>query len=974
MQACEKNISENHRTAVFEGMNRGKPIFSTNAVGVSFLNPEKTGTVHIDVCPDTGTIVVAEAHTIRMRGAGVSTEILNELGDTAAKLLSEYLSNHLLNAKHSDNHIDVKDPSFQTLLGQTASGLDQLLIEAVTSEGDNVVAYKMRENRHKIQAPSTQSLLNKITNSLEAIVYFNGGLHISHRGESQQYLVTRNVQKLTEDHMAGGLFSAIGDVDDFIPQIHTDTVGMAPNDRLVIFSREASVSSFPLNHLKHWLGHGDPKAQAQRVAEELKKLGKETGCVLVFSPSFTGSPSDDIAVNGVFSLSNLANLKRQPTGQIQTGQSIPLAEPSADAAVASAQMETASPPTASKRNTMVPKKRNSRAAKSNTTAPVAPSVAPSNDNQPELNRPKLSISTVPKSVSARSKPKPTAPKAATAQSKSKSTVPKSSIPKAIAALSNTSISPGNATSANKNDSLTSWKESITKSKKNSTTAKAPRHSGDSPIAEPEIQLIAEAVLKQLNPHLEKIENKLQIKLENRFLKLKGDVSNLVGEESTRILKKLTADNLPGIEHRITHTVHDELSQLENRLRGLMDESLHHMQNDTASELSQGTLNAKELLQNHPGSPKNILETPVVHSDPNTATTENAEELSLFFNDEDEEDTQRLKISQIGVRQPTAPHPPKSKFSPPDSAAAHQLETSDTLSSDYIDPIQSPQITATGTSTDTFSASRESLVKTLEPEPLWGNTATRDSQIAMQLTPEKNQFMRLPQIARISIALGILALLTSAVVFFIFPIDTNGPPKTPARKKTPPLSGPIAASIPNTKEVKNKFLDTRSNEIVSTPPPPTLKPNASTTQPESAAPPVESALAAVSDHLSTMPPQEVYEKGLGLYLMGDLGKTQNKRRLNSKERRAALLKAHTVLVHLAERMASSENRKMNNVWFLKGRTEYNLTKTETSTAKRRALAQSALDSYKQYKNGQRKIPRGKAKTIKRNQTTLRRILK
>ncbi|MBN2343345.1 MAG: hypothetical protein JXX29_20740 [Deltaproteobacteria bacterium] len=842
-------------------MTRGKPIFDKSAVGVTFLTPDNTGTVHLDVNPETGALILAEAHTIRLRGSGVTSKTLDELGTTATKLISEYLSNYLLNGAQSKERVDAKDEAFRTFLGQTVSGLDQMLIETVSEGSEHVVAYRMGTSKHKLQQPTQNSLLNKITNSLEAIVYYGGGAHLSHRGESQMYLVSKQVRKLTQDHIAGGLFSKIGDVADFIPPIHTDTIQMARRDRLIVFSREAAVSSFPLNHLRHWLGEGDPTEQAQRVAEELKKLGKSTGCVMVFAPYWKGTASDDIAKSGVFSLNNLANLETETNDLIPSMPSTPPRESSISSTFPGIQTE--------------------------------------------------------KSQSRATRKRKTTQKRASAMAKTKSSIEETS---AYANVPKTTLIPDKPTPRTTTGTPAAATQGTTKQKKSPSAVERQRETKRTPspqIAETEIRAITLKVLEQLEPHLLELETKLQKKLEKRFFKLKGDVSALVSSESATLLKKFTSDKLPGIENRMQHNLVSELSHLEDRLKLLMDESLSGIQNDTVSELSQGTLNAKQLLRNHPDAPQNMPE-------------ETLDDVELHPIEDDEIDTERLQPPMLTSQKPTMPPPP------PNSIAAKPA---------YFDIHRDEE--------DTHAIQRQPISHYL--------TAIQARWHTLQI--------------KWKAVIVTACTLAGAGIIILSNLSFTGRNSDSQNEHTAStISSPHSAARKPPMLLNKKSNTTLAHEAPthmnnSSPTAQTFLDTSSAPADRQEAPSVQRKVrhSEKQPNLSSMSSTDLYNRGMTLYLMGDLGKTADKKRLSKEERQQALEDALPYFEQLIRLPAIQPN-----AWYLKGRTEYNLTKTETDAARRTALAKSALTSYQTYLETEPGASKGKKKTIARNQKRLRKL--
>lgn len=796
--------------AVNVNMTNRETVFRKSAVGIAWLNPEDTGYINIGVNPNTGAIVLAQAHTIRLRGSGVPNALLNELGTAASALISEYLSSYLTNAVHNDQNIQVTEPAFRDLLGQTISGLDQLLIETATSGNDGAIAYhlgKQDTSPPQSTAPSSrpQTILSKITNSLEAVVYFKGGIHLSHRGESQQYLVAKRVQKVTQDHISGGLFGKIGPLGDFIPQIHSKTLAMKPKNRLVIFSRDAAVSSFPLNQLKNWLGDGEPKEQAQRVAEELKKIGKKSGCVLVFAPDWQGGATDDIASHGVFSLGNLANLEKKNRNHFSAVSAQPTEDLSANVTYSGFQTRH------HKQNKQKTKNRN-----------------------PQKNSGPTSMT-------------------------------KSLVENTQSYLSN-------------NDPF------------------QPSTTGRGPLRKADVQQITKDVLAQLSPRMDNLEKSLQNKLEQQFVDLQKDVSSIVNVESKQILARLTDENLPGLEMRIQAQLQGEFSHLESQLREMMELELGNIETDAIKEFSQGTLNAKSVLENHTDSPAN-----------------------------------------------------------------RPIEEIDTAEVEYIEE-DSPLDTAISQAS---SSQRPTAFPTLPPlqmqEPRYTEETETDEIFKIHPSNRKIRFLI------IAGTLALAAVITFFILFGIFfdATSNKSPSSTSTAKpisKSPDAAPPEVALSTSTK--KTKAISNATTPI------PSMQ------QQKLAVPqkPISSDKAQISNRRDLVPRslsvKQLYVRGLELYLMGDLGKTKNKKRLSKTERYEALTSA---LAHL-EVLSKQGDSAPPNTWYLKGRTRYTLAKLEPSKTQKVIYAKQAISDYMVYETKEAKISKAKKKTIKRNRSRLKKLFK
>ncbi|MBN2719302.1 MAG: hypothetical protein JXX14_25860 [Deltaproteobacteria bacterium] len=892
-------------------------MFSNGAVGVAFLDPEKSGTVHLTVNPENGAIVMAEAHTIRLRGSGVDTAILDELGNTATALIAEYISNYLKNSAGKADNVDASDPAFRNLLGQTVSGLDQMLVDTVTHGQDEMVAYKM-EAANNVKAPAKNSLISRITNSLEAVVYYDGGIHISHRGESQQYLVGARVQKLTQDHIAGGLFSKIGDLGDFIPQIQTNTVPMKKNEQLVFFSREAALSSFPLNQLKHWMGEGDPREQAQRIAEALREFGKTHGCVVVFSPGWQGTrQNDNIMSNGMFSLVNLANLDNDESGTI--------------------------------------------------------SMMPENNHKEQTQG--------PLSEGAMDSILPHRPSSARLRPKKRNSSPKLKSRTSMAADSFASIAPADPFE--------------------------PRRSHRRSIIESEMQSIVQKVMDQLPDQMDELESRIRTDIQKRLAGTRGDVLALATGEISKTMEKWVSEELPKIEERIHAELQVELTDMEMRIGKLMGKGLSGLR----AEINDLKLEAEKWKSAMVNKATAMVGNDTDEVDVNELQQLNPEEIDEMFS------TIPGAIAGTSARTNKPNRPPsQTKIGTPPVIKLQPATGTLPAPAVYQTPDTQDEEATLTTTHENIGALAAQQSRQVETDADIGSHAVFNGddeiqQIDLSKLQESVVDEDIPEESNISfypigstgsrkliagVIVGVVLLLCSTVAILLSPWSPISKDSLPVLNRLPTWGDSAAASPKQDKEIKrtgntnaevtpplsaDSTLTKASADQsdVTTAAVSSVNPQESTSMesaviakpsaPEEAenapvAKPSESISLYNIEPIAEMNIEQLYDNGMDLYQKGDSGR-DGKTKL-TREQQYDVLKSS--LAHFNEIIRRS-GRIPPNTWFVKGRTEYNLTKIEKSKKLRHQYASDALASYERFLQMKDNVSSAKAKTIKRNQKTL-----
>ncbi|MBN2526304.1 MAG: hypothetical protein JXR76_07915 [Deltaproteobacteria bacterium] len=996
-----------------------EPIFSTNAVGVAFVDPEQTGTVHLTVNPEYGAIVLAEAHPIRLRGGGITPEVLNELGSTATALISEYLSNYLSKKSRSQGTLAVEDPSFKNLLEQTISGLDQMLVDTATSGVANTNAYRMDENTEQfvLKSSAKNSLINKITNSLETIVYYPGGIHVAHRGESQLYLVSKRVQKLTQDHIAGGLFSKIGDLGDFIPQIQSNTLAMSTNDELVLFSREASLSSFPPGQLQEWMGEGAPTEQAQRIAEALKTMGKTHGCVVVFSPGWTTGSRDDIASNGMFSLVNLANLEKEQTGNIsvipETAQSN--ANPRQPQADANGTVSEPTAPSSPASTRLRPTNRNSLSAKPRTSLNAGPRTS--------LNAtPRTSIDAKPR-TSLGAKP-PT-------ESDARPRTSLGAKPRTSIAAEKRSSSPG--AKAQPRTSLAAKKYS---SWTNTSDPFEPRRSHRRTIIESEIESITDKVMAQISEKLEDLELQIQTDLNERLSKMRKDILSKSASEVSKAFEKWMAQNLPGLENRLQGQFQEDLNALEMRIGKLMGRGISGLR----AELNEVEAAVANAAAHVPAPTAEIV--PDTTKDDATDEIEVMEMQNMDFDDDvfstipgaifggaagqkknspKPPPTGKLKVAQVRKLQPeSATLPAPAVYEQPHPEKITQ--PMEPLAEPYMEDDEEVTAVASSDRMEELVAQHNSAQDAAAAQSRGAGMAIPSETESNSIIPDEDSISYYPfadsRKKKLIAATVIAGMALAAAIFLLFtpwspvsipassPKDTalsDNQTEVPASGKNDIKAAAISHSAQSTtgKESKSNPAaaespaenanaaapdDTNDNANANTTDsvPDAAKDNPDAKQKDADISPAAESLAgteadpgtvkeaaspyAVSPDTS-LKNDDLYAKGMELYNMGDSGKDGDKE-LTSREQQDALISA---LNHF-NAVIEKDGAIQPNIWFVKGRTEYNLTKLEKSKAQRKAYAKSALAAYDTFLDKKNKVSGAKKKTIKRNQKKLKQIIR
>ncbi len=955
-----------------------EPKFSNGAVGVAFLDPEQTGTIHLTVAPETGAIVLAEAHPVRLRGDNVPREILDELGNTATALISEYVSNYLSNANANNNNVTAEDPAFKNLLGQSISGLDQMLIDTVSDKA-NLAAYRMDDStqQFKIKSSAPNSLLSKITNSLEAIVYYDGGIHISHRGESQQYLVgSKRVQKLTKDHIAGGLFSKIGDLGDFIPQVHTNTLPMNTRDLLVIFSKEAALSSFPVNQLSQWLGDGDPVEQAQRVAGELYKLGKRLGCVVVFAPGHDGGSSDDIVSKGMFSLMNLANLERGHTGEVAV-----INETNTD------ESEKASVSTAAART-------------------ARKSGAGSTKSGAKKRNSSLKLGSRPSLTAERTTPWTTTPEPL-----------ESRAPKRRSLLS----------SPTEPDSSTI--EAISKAVMDQMAEKM------------NIDAVSGDLMERVTTSMEELETQIHADVNERLSKMRKDILSRAAKDVEKKLQNWADEKLTELEGTMMVQFQDDLTAMEMRLSAMMGKVVSGLRAEFINQPPEATATRPPMDQSPQDNSDNAPELPPELQSKSLNDTDELEIQELQTVENDDIQFSTIPGAIFGSsRPPDKPKklPSRSRSMPlpvtdvpsvnntlPAPPVFQPIASDDTLSRVLDAALPDEEITAVGSSKEIEALTNQAAVPSTPPtEPREDRRIPAHAQQSTGADHSASGTDGLSSIytippsrkTRIGITVAIVLLLIGAGVFLLLspysPVSffksdstagtapapeplTSAEPMSPAPAEqaqpgadelgeesqaiqtaggVPGSSDAVAddnrAAVDETAAPDDVNAETAAGddddetpaEVDESPPS-----NGRADDADDAPIPAESPYNIVPD--AGMNVSALYDRGMELYNIGDSGKDDGKR-LTREEIREVLTSA---LEHFKK--ATHRKRDVpNNLWYVKGRAEYNLAKIERSKDQRKTYARAALKSYSRYMDEAKSISKAKEKTIKRNRKKLKAMAK
>ena len=950
--------------------------FSNGAVGVAFLDPEQTGTIHLTVAPETGAIVLAEAHPVRLRGDNVPQEILDELGNMATALISEYVSNYVSNANANNNNVTADDPAFRNLLGQSISGLDQMLIDTVSDKA-NLAAYRMDDStqQFKIKSSAPNSLLSKITNSLEAIVYYDGGIHISHRGESQQYLVgSKRVQKLTKDHIAGGLFSKIGDLGDFIPQVHTNTLPMNTRDLLVIFSKEAALSSFPVNQLSQWLGDGDPVEQAQRVAGELYKLGRRRGCVVVFAPGHNGGSSDDIVSKGMFSLMNLANLERGHTGEVAVIRETNTDE-SEEASVSTAAARTATK-SGARSTKSGEKKRNSS----------------------------LKLRSRPSLTAERTTPWTTTPEPL-----------ESRAPKRRSLLSSPTV-PDSSTI-----------EAISKAVMDQMAEKM------------NIDAVSSDLLEKMTLSIEELETQIHADVNERLSKMRKDILSRASKEVEKKLKTWADEKLTELEGTLTVQLQDDLTAMEMRLSAMMGKVVSGLRSEFLNQAPVATAAQPQMTQSPQDNSDDAPVLPPALQNKSLNDTDEIEIQELQTVENDDIQFSTIPGAIFGSsRPPDKPKklPPLSRSMPspvkdvpslnntlPAPPVFQPIASDDTLSRVLDAALPDEEITAVGSSKEIEALTSQAAVPSTPPTTLRNETRIpahtqqpAGTDHSASGTDGLSSVYTIPpsRSTRIGVTVAIILLLIGAGVFLLLSpyspisffksdstaIDAPSPePSTNAKPLNPP---PADQAQPGADELGEESQaiqtagvvpgssaaaagDNRAN-VDETAAPDDDGSEAAADNDETpeevdeSEPPDENADEAADKPIPAESPYNIvpdagmnvsalYDRGMELYNIGDSGK-DNGKRLTREEMKEVLTSA---LEHF-KKAIHRKGAVPNNLWYVKGRTEYNLAKIERSKDQRKTYAKAALKSYSRYMDEANSISKAKEKTIKRNQKKLKAMAK
>ncbi len=283
------------------------PILKEHDVGVALVG-KKTDLTNmvLKVYSELGVLVFAESRetTEDNQRKTIESSRLTDISATMVEVLSGHLSNYL-NSKDQQGKILSSSPEFLDFIRQSIAGTDPLVFDiamldhltpskAMTQNPQKGTGLKSigftrdsQQNFKSVLGKNVESSFPNITINLEVAVFYHGGVHVAHRGQSQQCHASSGVKKITKEHVAGGLLSALDGMSNLLPSIELGSHKLTNGNRLILCSQGVlpNVPAKDLNKLLMSIG-GSPKEQAERIVRALSKYNPENGYVIVVDPYY----------------------------------------------------------------------------------------------------------------------------------------------------------------------------------------------------------------------------------------------------------------------------------------------------------------------------------------------------------------------------------------------------------------------------------------------------------------------------------------------------------------------------------------------------------------------------------------------------------------------------------------------------------------------------------------------------------------
>lgn len=292
-----------------------KAVLQDDCVGIATVGEASSQTLenqHYRFDPDNGIFVFAEARSMDEAEELTRMEegLLAELSRTMVEVLHGHLSNYL-GSRNQQQKIKSRHPDFINFILQSILGTDPIVIDSALhsqamspragTDGPHkvprniaVLSDREKELSSRFSAVELHGGLPNVSVNLEVAVFFEGGVHIAHRGSSQQYLMSQKIKKVTEDYHTGGLLSALSGTADFLPKIDHKSLKMKRGDRLVILSQGLFPTGYP--NLRVLLGDNKqtPEKSAAQIVRNLSRHKPENGYVFVIDPQFKKPKSQSL--------------------------------------------------------------------------------------------------------------------------------------------------------------------------------------------------------------------------------------------------------------------------------------------------------------------------------------------------------------------------------------------------------------------------------------------------------------------------------------------------------------------------------------------------------------------------------------------------------------------------------------------------------------------------------------------------------
>ncbi len=243
-----------------------------------------------------GIALLSETRTLRQKTSDSkdTAEFRTEVSTTTIEVLTSHLSNYLGSSVQEDK-VNASQEDFGGFIRQSIVGTDSIVLDTalhaqVTDKGiggrHNIANLSGKRGRDPVfKAVGLRETLPSVTCNLEVAVFFKGGVHIAHRGQSRQYLVNpEGAKQLTRDYSVGGLLSSLDEKGDFLPSIELQKIDLGGEDRLVILSQGCLAGEHGFN-LDAILLDGRDKPLGQYASSIAKKVAGHTAegeYILVF--------------------------------------------------------------------------------------------------------------------------------------------------------------------------------------------------------------------------------------------------------------------------------------------------------------------------------------------------------------------------------------------------------------------------------------------------------------------------------------------------------------------------------------------------------------------------------------------------------------------------------------------------------------------------------------------------------------------